>query len=84
MTSYQNAHLTTFRLLGELSLFVRVDLNTQPASLTFNDMNGPAVTGADLIEHSLTSDPELASGLVEFEIASWDLRDEPLADLVGD
>ena len=56
----------------------------RPASFAFNDVNGLALPGADLVEHSLTSDPELASGLVEFEIPSGNVRDEPRADLIGD
>ena len=56
--------------MDELSLFVGVNLDAQPASFAFNDVNSVAVPGADLVEHGLTSDPELASSLVELEVAS--------------
>ena len=69
---------------GELSLLVGVDLDAQPASFTFNDVDGAAVAGADLVEQRLTRDSELASSLIELEVASWDVRDESLADLVSD
>lgn len=40
-----------------------MDLDAHPASFAFNDVDGVAVAGADLVEHGLTRDPELASSL---------------------
>jgi hypothetical protein len=69
MTSWRWGRLRPrgFLILGlgcELSLFVGVDLDAQSA-----DVDGAAVAGADLVEHGLARDPELASGLVELEVS---------------
>jgi hypothetical protein len=69
MTSWRWGRLRPrgFLILGlgcELSLLVGVDPDAQSA-----DVDGAAVAGADLVEHGLARDPELASGLVELGAA---------------
>jgi hypothetical protein len=65
--------------LLEESLLVRVDLDTQTASLPLDDLYRVAAPGADLVEDRLARNAELPGGVVEFDVSVGDARQEPFA-----
>jgi hypothetical protein len=67
------------------ALFLRIELGAESAALApLGDVDGVALTAADLVEDGLAREPGVGGGVVEPDVAVGDFGDEAAADVRGE